>query len=69
MDFEGVPFRVVRAGHLAAIALSVGRSKDSARILALLESGSTNEEEIADLARRHGLDAAWKKYRQRFLDG
>ncbi len=69
VDFEGVLFRVVRAGHLAAIALSVGRAKDLARILALLESGSTNKEEIADLARRHGLDAAWKRYVQRFLDG
>ena len=69
VDFEGVPFRVVRAGHLAAIALSVGRAKDLTRILALLESGSTTREEIADLAQRHGLDAAWKKYRLRFLDG
>src|SRR5437867_5650684 len=31
-EFEGVPFRVVRADYLAVIALSVGRSKDLARI-------------------------------------
>src|SRR5262245_35902345 len=43
-DYEGVPFRVVRPDHLAVIALSVGRSKDFARVLALLESGSVSPE-------------------------
>src|SRR3974377_1543175 len=30
-DFEGIPLRVVRADHLAVIALSVDRPKDYAR--------------------------------------
>jgi len=30
-DFEGVPFRVIRADHLAVIALSVGRAKNLTR--------------------------------------
>ena len=68
-DFEGVPFRVVRADHLAVIALSVGRPKDFTRILALLESGSVSREEIAALAQRHGLADAWKRFGARFLDG
>jgi len=34
VDFEGAPLRVVRADYLAVIALSVGRAKDLARILA-----------------------------------
>lgn len=67
--FEGVPFRVVRADHLAVIALSVGRPKDFTRILALLESGSVSREEIASLAQRHGLADAWKRFEARFLDG
>ncbi len=67
-DFEGVPFRVVRADYLAVIALSVGRAKDFARILALLESGCVSREDIAQLAARHGLDAAWKRFQTRFLD-
>jgi hypothetical protein len=66
-DFEGVPLRVVRAAHLAVIALSVGRPKDFARILALLESGSVLPEEIAELAQRHGLEAAWRTFETRFL--
>jgi hypothetical protein len=67
-DFEGVPFRVVRADYLAVIALSVGRSKDFTRVLALLESGSVSQEEIARLAERHSLSEAWKRFKARFLN-
>ena len=67
-DFEGVPFRVVRAAHLAVIALSVGRAKDYTRILSLLESGATTRQEIERLADGHGLSAAWRKFETRFLD-
>lgn len=67
-DFEGVPFRVVRADYLAVIALSVGRSKDFTRVLALLESGSVSHEEIARLAERHSLSEAWKRFKARFLN-
>jgi hypothetical protein len=65
-DFEGVPLRVVRADHLAVIALSVGRAKDFTRILALLESGSVSRDEIASLAARHGLADAWRRFEARF---
>lgn len=67
-DFEGAPLRVVRAEHLAAIALSVGRAKDFARILALLESGSVGREAIQAVAARHGLAEAWRRFQNRFLD-
>ncbi len=67
-DFEGVPFRVVRADHLAVIALSVGRAKDYARILGLLESGSVSREQVARLAARHGLADAWRRFEARFLN-
>ena len=67
-DFEGVPFRVVRADYLATIALSVGRAKDYARILALLESSSATREEIARLAANHGLSEAWRRFEARFGD-
>lgn len=66
-DFEGEPFRVIRADHLAAIALSVGRAKDYARILDLLESESVSRPQIAELAARHELSDAWKRFEQRFL--
>ena len=68
-EFEGVPLRVVRADHLAVIALSVGRAKDFARVLALLESDAVSRQTIADLAERHGLAVAWQRFEARFLDG
>lgn len=67
-DFEGVPFRVVGAAHLAVIALSVGRAKDLARVLALLESGAVTREAIGRLAGAHGLSDAWDRFTRRFLD-
>jgi hypothetical protein len=66
-DFEGIPLRVVRPDHLAVIALSVGRAKDFARILALFESQTVTRETVAALAERHGLSAAWRKFEERFL--
>ena len=50
------------------IALSTGRAKDFARVLALLEAGSVTPEEIAALAERHRLADAWKRFKTRFLD-
>lgn len=67
-DFEGVPLRVVQAAYLAVIALSVGRAKDFARILSLLESGSVTRKEVGELAARHELSAAWRKFEKRFFD-
>ena len=65
-DFDGVPLSVVRADHLAVIALSVGRAKDFARVLALLESGSVTRDELTVLAARHGMAAAWERFEARF---
>lgn len=67
-DFDGVPFRVVGAVHLAVIALSVGRAKDFARVLALVESDAVTPDEIGALAARHGLTDAWSRFNRRFLD-
>ena len=67
-EFEGVPFRVVSARHLAIIALSVGRAKDHLRILALLEANAVTRAELAELAARHGLVEHWKRFVGRFLD-
>jgi len=66
-DYDGVPFRVVSACHLAVIALSVGRGKDFARVLALLEARAVSAEGVAELAARHGLAEAWVKFQRRFL--
>lgn len=65
-DFEGESLRVVKAVYLAVIALSVGRAKDHARILALLESGSVTRDAIARLAHRFDLGTSWKRFEERF---
>jgi hypothetical protein len=65
-DYEGIPLRVVRADHLAVIALSVGRPKDLTRILSLLESGSVTRLAVKSLAARYGLGEAWKQFETRF---
>jgi hypothetical protein len=67
-DIEGVPVRVVSAGYLAVIALSVGRAKDHLRIVSLLESRAVTRESIEMLADRYGLSDRWTSFRRRFLD-
>ena len=61
-DVDGVPLRVVRADYRAVIALSVGRAKDFARILALQEAGAVSDEQI----RLHHLPGL--RYRQSVLE-
>ena len=65
-DIDGVPLRVVRADYLAVIALSVGRAKDFARLLALREAGAVTDKEISELATRHDLASAWNVFLERF---
>jgi hypothetical protein len=65
-DVDGVPLRVVRADYLAVIALSVGRAKDLARIVALREARAVTDVRIAELASAHGLAPAWQKFQERF---
>lgn len=65
-EIDGVPLRVVRADYLAVIALSVGRAKDLARVLALREAAAVTDEEMASLSSRFGLSAQWQKFRERF---
>ena len=67
-EIQGVPIRVVRADYLAVIALSVGRAKDFARILALLECDALTPDEIAKLAIRLGLQPEWTAFSEKFLD-
>lgn len=65
-DIDGVPLRVVRADYLAVIALSVGRAKGLARILALREAGAFTDKQISVLVARHNLTSAWNVFLERF---
>jgi hypothetical protein len=67
-EIGGIPVRVISAIHLAVIALSVGRTKDHLRILALIEAGGVHEEELQKLAVQHKLAAQWAVFKKRFID-
>ncbi len=66
VDFEGVPTRVMTAGHLMAIALQTGRAKDFTRLLAFVESGVVDEVALAAILKRHGLVDAWGRFKQNY---
>ena len=68
VEIEGVPLRVVSANYLALIALSTGRPKDYARVLALVESGSVSLDGLVHLAKQHGLSGHLQRFIARFQE-
>ena len=55
IEFEGVPAKVFRPEYIIAIAASVGRHKDLARIEQLLEQATIDEPLLDDILRRYNL--------------
>ena len=55
IEYEGVPAKVFRPEYIMAIAASVGRSKDLARIEQLLEQAKINKPMLDDILRRYNL--------------
>jgi len=55
MEFEGVPAKVFCAEHVVAIAASVGRQKDKARIEQLLQQASLDKSKLENILQRHKL--------------
>ena len=55
--------RILRAEHLAAIALRTGRPKDILRIVQLLEADSFRKEDLDEVANRHHLTEKWRWFR------
>ena len=54
--------RTVRAEHLVATALKVGRLKDLARIQAFLEQDAVDLAALKDILKRHDLLGAWASF-------
>ncbi len=48
IDYKGVPAKVFRAEHIVAIAASLGRAKDKARIEKLLQQADLDKTYLAD---------------------
>jgi hypothetical protein len=55
IEYEGVPAKVFRPEYIIAIAASVGRHKDLARIEQLLEQTEIDRTLLADLLGRYNL--------------
>ena len=55
IEYEGVPAKVFRPEHIIAIAASVGRHKDLARIEQLLEQTEIDKSYLDDILQRHNL--------------
>jgi hypothetical protein len=55
IEFEGVPAKVFRAEHIVAIAASVGRPKDKARIEQLLQQADLDKTKLENILQRHKL--------------
>ncbi len=55
IEFEGVPAKVFRAEHIVAIAASVGRPKDKARIEQLLQQANLDKTKLENILQRHKL--------------
>ena len=55
ISFEGVPAKVFRAEHIVAIAASVGRAKDKARIEQVLQQAGLDQTKLENILQRHKL--------------
>ena len=55
IQFEGVPAKVFRAEHVVAIAASVGRKKDLARIEQMLQQAALDQTLLEKILQRHKL--------------
>jgi len=51
----------MRAEHLVAIMLQVGRLRDYARAQMFLEQDVLDPDALADILRRHGLEDSWQE--------
>ena|ERR1700730_847006 len=60
IEYEGVPAKVFRPEYIIAIAASVGRHKDLARIEQLLEQAKIDKPLLDDILRRHNLKLSTK---------
>ena len=60
--YETTPTRVLCAEHLVAIALQTGRGKDRERVRLLREQASLDQDDLAEVLARHGLEGRWKQW-------
>jgi len=65
VDLTGEPplkARCLRAEHIVAIAVKLGRLKDLARVQAFLDEGAVNLDALRDVLERHNLMNNWLSF-------
>ena len=62
VEWENHRLRVMRPEHLAAIALTVGRPKDRARLVYLVELPDFNAPIFQAILSRHQLTKRWNEW-------
>jgi hypothetical protein len=67
-DVDGVPVRVLTAEHLAAIAFSLGRSKDKSRLSQFLDAPAFDESRFSEILERHDLLDRWIRFKTQNAD-
>ena len=55
IEYEGVPAKIFRAEPIIAIAASVGRAKDKARIEQMLQQAELDKTRLETILKRHNL--------------
>ncbi len=55
IEFEGVPAKIFSAEHIVAVAASVGRQKDKARIEQLVQQANLDRTKLENILQRHKL--------------
>jgi hypothetical protein len=58
--------RVLRAEHLVAKALAVGRPKDHVRLTQFIESGRYDAQYFCEVLDRNGLSGKWRAFCEKF---
>ncbi|MCW1922326.1 hypothetical protein OKA05_07155 [Luteolibacter arcticus] len=61
-EWDGHRARVMSAEHLAAIALTVGRPKDRARVVYLVSLPAFDRNRFGGILERHNLLARWQSW-------
>ncbi|MDR0842579.1 MAG: hypothetical protein LBP68_04065 [Acidobacteriota bacterium] len=61
-DYDGIPASVFGAEYLLAIAVSVGRPKDRARVPLFLDSGKIDTDVLNSILNRHNLNGRWSTW-------
>lgn len=67
IEIGGVPTRIFTQEHLMAISLQTGRPKDFVRLVAFVEEGKADQIALAEILRRHQMEAKWSQFQTRFL--